>query len=205
METSREIRVGAVLLAGGASLRFGGDNKLLARVYTAPLIATVARAVINGGVDTVVVVTGAEEDAYTSALSGLPVRFVHNGRWADGMGGSIAAGIRELEDACDGVFIVPGDMPNLTSDVFLLLASVFREKGGTRVVVPVTSKGAQRNPVLWPERQFSKLAALSGPGGGKSLLDTLGDERLDVVFDDESLFVDIDTADDYARFIGARR
>lgn len=202
---SPEIRLGAVLLAGGASRRFGADNKLLARVGAAPLIAKVARAVIGGGADPAVVVTGAEEDAYTDALSGLPVRFVHNARWADGMGGSIAAGIRALEDACDGAFIVPGDMPNLTSDVLVRLAGAFRAQGGARVVVPVTSAGAQRNPVLWPRRHFSQLAALSGPGGGKSLLDTLGDGRLDVVFDDESLFADIDTADDYARFIGAPR
>ncbi len=47
------------------------------------------------------------------ALDGLPVRFVPNPAWDEGMGGSIAAGVRLVGEDVDGVFIVPGDLPNL--------------------------------------------------------------------------------------------
>ncbi len=66
--------------------------------------------------------------------------------------------------------------------------------------MPVTADGAQRNPVLWPRSAFAALAALSGAKGGKSLLDTLGAERLDVAFDDATLFADIDTQADFDRY-----
>lgn len=192
--------LGAVLLAGGESRRFGFANKLLAQIDGTVLIEKLACEIADSGVADLVVVTGAEADATRSALQSLPVRFVHNDNWGDGMGGSVAVGIASLSPALQGAFVVPGDMPRLTAGVFRRLAEAFAVPAHP-IVVPITREGAQRNPVLWPRRHFSKLAALAGPQGGKSLLDTLADERLDVAFEDESVFVDIDTADDYARFI----
>jgi molybdenum cofactor cytidylyltransferase len=201
MAAPAQLPLGAVLLAGGASRRFGADNKLLAEVSGAPILARVAREILASGVQELVVVTGAEHAAYVTVLDGLPVRFVANALWDDGIGGSIAAGVRALSEIPQGAFIVPGDLPNLTAGVFQRLAEVFTEAAGNRIVVPVTAKGEQRNPVLWPRRLFPGLAALSGPKGGKSLLDSPPDERLDVAFGDESVFADIDTPSDYARLI----
>jgi len=192
--------LGAVLLAGGASVRFGPDNKLLATVGDRPMIAHVAGALAAGGVGELVVVTGAEHARYIEALSGLAKRFVHNCDWSDGIGSSIAAGVRELSGACEAAFIVPGDLPNLTAEVVERLREVFRGDGGARVAVPVTADGEQRNPVLWPRRFFPLLAALTGPQGGKALLGSLGDDRLDVVFEVASVFTDIDTQSDLACF-----
>lgn len=202
MATPAQLPLGAVLLAGGASRRFGADNKLLAELAGVPIVTKVAHAILDGIGGEVVVVTGAEHDAYVVALSGLPLRFVANPSWDDGIGSSIAAGVRALSGTPCGAFIVPGDLPNLTADVFRRLGEAFREAGGARAVVPVTARGEQRNPVLWPRKLFAKLALLAGPKGGKSLLDTLAGERLDVAFGDESLFADIDTPDDLARLGG---
>lgn len=201
MATPARPPLGAVLLAGGASRRFGVDNKLLAEIDGVPIVARVAREILGGGVRDLVVVTGAEHDAYVTALAGLPVRMVRNAAWDAGIGSSIAAGIRALSLTCGGAFIVPGDLPNLAAGVFVKLAETFAEAGGERVVVPTTVDGSQRNPVLWPRHLFPQLAALSGGSGGKSLLDTLGGQRVDVAFGDDSLFADIDTPDDYARLV----
>jgi molybdenum cofactor cytidylyltransferase len=189
----------AVLLAGGASRRFGADNKLLAEVEGVAIVRKVALAILDGG--ELIAVTGAEHDAYVAALAGLPARFASNPDWDEGIGGSIATGVRALSEAPAGVFIVPGDLPNLSADMFRRLGEAFAGVEGARVVVPVTAEGKQRNPVLWQRALFPELAAISGPKGGKSLLDTLGNARVDVAFGDESLFADIDTPGDYARLI----
>jgi molybdenum cofactor cytidylyltransferase len=203
MASPKSVSLGAVLLAGGASRRFGADNKLLANVGGKPMLSNVADALLAAGVRDVVVVTGAEQQGYAEALAGSPVRFIHNPDWDEGMGGSIAAGVSALASDLIGAFVVPGDMANLTPDLLRKLAEAFVRTDGAYVVVPVTADGGQRNPVLWPHCRFPDLAALSGPRGGKSLLDALGpDERLDVAFEDGSLFADIDTRDDYARVIG---
>jgi molybdenum cofactor cytidylyltransferase len=164
------IRVAAVLLAAGSSERFGRENKLLAEICGEPLLRRVARVVIAAGLSDVVVVTGHQSECCRGVLKGLAIRYVHNTDWPYGMGKSIAAGIEALHPACQGVFIVPTDMPNLTSTLFVRLRAAFDVSGGSTIVFPVTSTGEQRNPVLWPQAFFPDLRALSGATGAKTLL-----------------------------------
>jgi len=191
----------AVLLAAGASRRFGADNKLLARIDGVPLLRRNAAALLAAGVSPLVVVTGADPAGVADALAGMPVAPVANPRWEAGMGGSIAVGVLALPETAQGAFVVPGDLACLRVDAVRRLSAAFFDAGGRRVIVPVTRDGAQRNPVLWPRTELPRLAALSGEEGGKSLLDTLAGGRLDVAFDDAGLFADIDTPADLARAI----
>lgn len=198
---SEEDPVGAVLLAGGASRRFGARNKLLVEIEGTALLRRIAERILAADLAPAIVVTGAEPAETRAVLSGLAVTFVDNPNWAAGMGTSVAAGVAALPASVRGAVIVPGDLPNLSVPMLQRLTDMFVRSGMKRIVVPVTTTGAQRNPVLWPKSTFEFLSRLSGDRGGKTLLDTLGRERLDVVFDDDSLFTDIDTPDDLARYL----
>jgi molybdenum cofactor cytidylyltransferase len=193
--------IGAVLLAAGPSRRFGAKNKLLVEISDRPLIRVVAENVRRAGsISEVVVVTGYNRLAIERALHGLQLEFAHNPEWAKGMGSSIAVGVSSLEPNLDGCFIMPGDMPLLRPVLLERLIKKFVRAQETPIVVPVTTSGDQRNPVLWPQRFFGLLTALSGPEGGKRLLNALPDFRKDVRILDDGVFADIDTADDLARW-----
>ena len=103
--------IGAVVLAAGASRRFGEANKLLARVGERTLIGCVVDAIAAAGVGDIVVVIGWDHAATQSAAADPRVRIVHNPHWEAGMGSSIAVGIEALPDTTAGAFIVPADMP----------------------------------------------------------------------------------------------
>jgi molybdenum cofactor cytidylyltransferase len=189
--------LGAVLLAAGASKRFGTDNKLLAEINGRPMVRVVADALLGAGcIDGVLVVTGHDDQSIRRVLESLPVRFIFNADWRDGMGTSIAFGVSKLSAALDGAAIVPGDMPFLTSNVIERLGARFEERNGTSIVFPVTPAGAQRNPVIWPRRLFGLLEGLTGPEGGKRLLSELADSSSAVLIPDEKVLLDIDTPDD---------
>jgi len=195
--------VAAVLLAAGASARFGPGNKLVASVGGSPLVRRVAEALAGAGVSEIVVVTGADAAPIEGALDGIAVRFVQNANWQDGMGTSIAAGVAALGEAPDGAFIVPGDMPLLTPVLLRSLIADFERLGGAPIVYPATPDGDQRNPVLWPRRLFPRLRALSGPEGAKALLRSLPAESV-AVAGDPAVFADIDTPEDL-RQVAERR
>lgn len=201
--------VGAVLLAAGASRRFGRGSKLMAEIDGAPLLRRVADVLVLTGLKHVVVVTGDDPDTCREALSGLPVRFAENIAWRRGIGSSIATGIAALGGGVDGAFIVPGDMPFLTPALLGAMVAEFAPSGQHPIVFPVTAQGEQRNPVLWPRRFFPKLMSLSGAEGAKRLLRETRSEAVAVTVDDAAVLADIDTSADLAaaraRIICSRR
>jgi molybdenum cofactor cytidylyltransferase len=148
--------IDAVLLAAGASQRFGADNKLLANIEGKPLIRWVAEEIMHSGAEAVVV-TGCDNLLIEKALEGLPLRFAHNPSWTRGMASSIAADVMALGSQALGALIVPGDMPFLTSALLKDLMAAFHENQGSSIVYPTTRAGEQRNPVLWPRRFFPLL------------------------------------------------
>ncbi|MFZ3181337.1 MAG: nucleotidyltransferase family protein [Methylocystis silviterrae] len=189
------MNIAAVLLAAGASKRFGENNKLLSDFGGKPLIRRVAEAIVCSGVE-IVVVTGCDRPQIEKALEGLPLRFAHNLNWESGMGSSIAIGINALGQQTQGAFVVPGDLPFLTSDLITDLMAVFMESRGALITYPTTSIGEQRNPVLWPRRFFPSLAALSGSLGAKHLLQNCEDAQKQAHVFDESAYIDIDAPND---------
>ncbi|MDP3554281.1 nucleotidyltransferase family protein [Methylocystis sp.] len=185
-----------MLLAAGASKRFGQDNKLLSDLGGKPLIRRVAEAIVCSGVE-IVVVTGCDRPQIEKALEGLPLRFAHNLNWESGMGSSIAVGVMALGQQTQGAFVVPGDLPFLTSDLIKDLMAVFMESRGPLITYPATPKGKQRNPVLWPRRFFASLAALSGSLGAKHLLQNCEDSQKQAAHVlDEGAFIDVDVLTD---------
>ncbi|BAQ16618.1 MULTISPECIES: nucleotidyltransferase family protein [Methyloceanibacter] len=189
-------RLGAILLAAGASERFGPRNKLLANIDGRPMVRVTADTLLGADcVDKVIVVTGHDASAIEDALKGLTVRFVFNSAWRNGLGGSVASGVAAVSRELDGVAIVPGDMPFLNSAVIDTLGAEFLKRDGAAIVFPATLAGRQRNPVLWPRRYFGLLEGLAGPQGGKGLLGDLAGSWSAVPMSDERVFRDVDTRD----------
>ena len=195
---TRACPVSAVLLAAGSSRRFGSDNKLLAGIGGKPLIRHGAEALAAAGFAELIVVTGPDAAQVQEALTGLAVRFVHNAHYLDGMGGSVAAGIRAVAPASAGALVSPGDMPRLEPALIAGLVAAFASAGGDRIVYPCLPDGSQRNPVIWPRRLFGELAALTGETGAKSILQAHASETIRVEAAADS-FLDIDTREDLAR------
>jgi molybdenum cofactor cytidylyltransferase len=187
----------AIVLAAGASERFGAGNKLLAEIGGEALIRRVVRGCLDGAIAEAVVVTGCDEAQIAAALQGLPVRcLIHNAAWRSGMGTSIASGIAAFGPDIEGAFVVPGDMPHLTASLLLRLAASFEAGKRRAVVFPADASGEQRNPVLWPRRLFPDLMRLSGRGGAKDLLRAHRAESIAVAVDDPALLDDVDTQED---------
>ena len=106
--------VAAIVLAGGASSRFGG-NKLAARLGDRPVLAHVVDAGTRAA-DAVVVVIGPDEPA--PAMPG--VAFARDPVEHQGPLAGLAAGLRAASTA-DAALVLAGDMPRVREDVLALL------------------------------------------------------------------------------------
>jgi len=107
-------RISGIILAAGFSRRAAPKNKLLLPAGNGiPVVRGVAAAFCAAGLDEVIVVTGHQAELIAQAVSGLPVRLVAAADFAQGMGHSLAAGIRAASPDCHGFLVSPGDLTGM--------------------------------------------------------------------------------------------
>jgi molybdenum cofactor cytidylyltransferase len=197
-------RIGALVLAAGASTRLGMPKQLLLGDDGIPLVSGVVHAAQRAGFDPVLVVVGAHAEEVTHALinDAAVVFLVPNRAWSEGMGSSIRAGIASMSTHglmtdVDGVLLATCDMPTANERHFAALRAASRADGSlARTASRYTTRGGNvvttGIPAIFPRSDWPALLALSGERGAKALCeapDTLTVPLLDGTFD-------LDTPDD---------
>jgi molybdenum cofactor cytidylyltransferase len=173
-------RIAGVVLAAGASRRFG-SQKLLAPLDGKPLVRwAVERMTAAPTSSTLVVVGGCDADAVRAALAGLAVRFVvveeggghagHAGHETNEMSASLHAAVRALspESPRAAVFAL-GDQPRVPASAVAGVVHAFRASGAP-IVVPVYRGGVRGHPVLFAANLFPELLHVRGDEGARSVI-----------------------------------
>ena len=124
--------VAAVVLAAGASTRFGSPKQQL-------LVEPIVRRVWRSSVADVVVVLGAHEVA-TSA------RTVHCADWERGPGASLRCGLAALADDVEAAVVVLGDGPTIDPRAIDRVIDAWRASGAPRL--GATYAGVRLHPLL---------------------------------------------------------
>lgn len=182
-----------ILLAAGAGRRFGGD-KLLAEVADGRSVAELSAARLAPAVDRMIAVIRPGDEALGARLvkAGADVRPCPTAH--EGMGASLAFGVREASEA-DGWLIALADMPLVATDDIRRVADALR--GGAGIALPVAGE-RRGHPVGFSRDFFDALSALGGDAGARALLQRHAAAITPVPVADASSWLDLDTADDLA-------
>ena len=173
--------VAVVLLAAGASRRFGGI-KQLHPVEGKPMVRHLAELALGSMAARVLVVLGAHKDAVAAALAGLALELIDNPDYESGQSTSVRRGLRAAQQSgAEAVLFLPADMPFLQTDTLNRLIATWQERRAA-VVVPVYT-GQRGAPVLFDRRLFAELARLEGDQGGRALFPAHAHEIVEIEVD----------------------
>jgi CTP:molybdopterin cytidylyltransferase MocA len=142
--------IAAVVLAAGASTRFGSPKQ---RLLIEPVLERVRRARL----DDIVVVTGAHELESSARQMQCP-------EWERGPGASLRCGLAALSDETDAAVVVLADGPDLDPRAIDRVVVAWR-RSGTEVVA-ATYGGVRLHPALLARAVWNRV-----PDAGARTLD----------------------------------
>lgn len=160
-------KTAAIILAAGASTRFG-SAKQLHDWQGQPLLRHVVLQALAAPVQQVIVVLGAHFEDIAPSLHGLPVELVYNSAWAQGQSSSMKAGLDAAAPGTQAALFILGDQPRLPADLLHRLVDAHR-----RTLAPIVAprhQGRRGNPVLFDRSLFGELLEVEGDTGGRALL-----------------------------------
>jgi molybdenum cofactor cytidylyltransferase len=145
-----------------------GQAKQLVRYKAVSLIQNAVNVAQSISPGEIIVVTGANAEAVKAAVQQTTVRWVHNPRWSDGMGSSIAAGAAMLSQRSCAVMILLCDQWRIQSSDLQLLAEAWQ--AGPERIVCAQAHDKYMPPVIFPASSFSRLKMLNGDSGARHIL-----------------------------------
>ncbi|MFL6414060.1 MAG: NTP transferase domain-containing protein [Bryobacteraceae bacterium] len=162
--------VAAVVLAAGAATRMGTLKQLLSyRGRT--LIQHAIDQALQAQFDPVVVVVGAESAAVRSAVASQKTAIVENSYWQRGMGSSISAGVRWLQNErteSAAVAILLGDQPLVTASHLREMRTRLHQVAADAIAAEYS--GTLGVPAFFKRNLFTALSELPAGAGARQLL-----------------------------------
>jgi molybdenum cofactor cytidylyltransferase len=187
----------AILLAAGSAKRFGSDKLRHALPHDVPIAVQATRHLkaVFGESVLAVIRPDARELAELFAKEGCKVTVCE--RAAEGMGASLACGVRAVHAAgpADGYVIALGDMPFIRASTIAAVRDALA--GGAALAAPYF-RARRGHPVGIAARFREELENLAGDEGAKTLLAAHAGELVKVPVGDPGAIRDIDAPGDLA-------
>jgi molybdenum cofactor cytidylyltransferase len=197
--------VRAIVLAAGDSTRMGSPKALLPDGSGRLFITRILHTFVAAGIADVTIVTGALHARIVDAIAAdVPrralVRFARNPDPSRGQLSSMLTGL-DAADApgVDAVLVTLADVPFVRPATVRLVLDTFQNTRAT-IVRPV--RGEQHgHPVLFARTLFGELRSADPAIGAKSVVRAHAAEIVNVDVDDPGALLDVDTRDEYQRFL----
>jgi molybdenum cofactor cytidylyltransferase len=195
---SKDFKVGAIVLAAGASRRMGQSKMLLPWGETT-VIGKVIRSLLEAGVVEPVVVTGRTFEEVHEVLAGFPVHWAHNPKYeTTEMLQSLQIGVRQVPEGLAAFLVVLGDQPQIEGSI---VKAILLEYQLTSLPILIPSFQHRRgHPWLVHKDLWSDLLALDEHATLRQFLNAHADEIEYLNVDSASVLMDLDTPEDYARY-----
>lgn len=188
-----------ILLAAGSAKRFG-SNKLLQALPPGtpdagmPIALAAAKHLIGALPDSIAVLRPrAQKLGKLLRDAGCNTVVCKNA--ANGMGTSLAAGIKASADA-DGWVVVLADMPFIRPETTRAIVRALAE--GAAIAAP-SYRGERGHPVGFARRFYDELIGLQGDAGARQVMMQHSDSITTLDVDDSGVLRDIDKPSDLAR------
>ncbi len=189
--------ISAIILAGGESKRMG-QPKMLMPWGSTTILERVIGVVRDGGVDDILVVSGAARQEVEALCLRQMVRSVFNAGFAQNeMLGSLQAGLQALPPTAEAALVTLGDQPQIQQAT---VRAVVSDWGKTKAQLIVPSFAKHRgHPWVLGQSYWDEVLRLQAPESPREFLNRHSAQIHYVEVGTGTILEDVDTPDDYRK------
>ncbi len=195
-------KIAILILAAGASSRMGDLDKLTQDAKGTPLLA---RVIARACATTLPVFVTLPDLSHPRAklARDTDATQIAVPDWRAGMSASIKAGIAALPDNTPGVMILPGDMPDLTTNDLQAVAQTAQMHPAS-IIRATSPDGTAGHPVVFPNDLFDQLRGLTGDQGARPVIRAHQQRLHPHIITGTRALTDLDTPQDWAAWRAAQ-
>jgi len=202
-QTAILLMISGILLAAGESRRMGSAKALL-HYQGQTFIARICNAFLTAGVDELIVVLGARAEQLRQVLPiHSKLRTVINSRYNLGQLSSLMVGIGALSPGSEAAIVNLVDHPVIDAKTINALISSFRT--APLPILIASYQGKRGHPVLFSSQVYGEILAAPLDQGAKVVVRKDPTRVREVPLDDPGILADIDTPEDYVRYVGLKK
>jgi molybdenum cofactor cytidylyltransferase len=190
--------IDGVILAAGLSVRMSRPKPLLA-VGTDTFVERAARTLSAAGCRRIYLVVNRDADWAAGVARAAGLHVVVNAEPGSEQIDSLRLVLRELPADSAAVLVLPVDLPLVTPDTAAALVSAYRAEPGL-LYLPFHNTVAG-HPVLLDRQLYDEILTTDLEEGLRTLIMAHARDLKEVKVMDPGILIDIDTPDDYWRYI----
>ena len=197
----------AIVLAAGKSSRMGRPKALLPIGSSGDTFLThILHVLRDGGITRAFVVIGGNAGLVRATLPTDDefLRVVENENYEQGQLSSLLVGLSSVEESDDdveAVMVTLVDLPLITATTVRAVLDAYRNAPGVPIIVRPRRGNRHGHPAIFDRRLFAELNGADPATGAKPVVHAHAAEEVNVDVADDGVFADIDTPEDYERFI----
>jgi Uncharacterized MobA-related protein len=199
------VNVDGIILAAGASTRFGRTKQL--ESWTGPdgvgrpLVRHTTEIALQSNLRRIYLVIGHDREKIKTAIGQITnderLRIIDNDNFVDGQSTSVRSGLAALSPDTDAAMFLLCDQPRITAELINELIDLY-ERDTPLVCAPVADD-RRGNPVIFSRQLFTELNQIKGDTGGRQLINKYWHQASKLELESADVFMDIDTIDDLPR------
>ncbi len=192
------MKTAVLLLAAGKSSRMGRVKQLLP-IGDKTLLEIAIKSAIQSKADKTYCVLGAHFEAIQKSIEDYPVEIILNTNYHSGLGSSIIAGLKHLEDKhFQSILIMLADQPEVDANYLNQLIDESSKQPSK--IIASSYSGLSGVPAVFPKQYYNELLNLKGDKGAKDFLNSSTTEVIQI---DSIPLIDIDTTEDYSAYLNS--
>ncbi len=177
-----------------------GSSKALLTLHGETFLGQLVAAMRGGGCESIIVVTGAADDAdavrVTELAAALGARHVINPVPESEQIDSLRTALHAVSHDVDVIVVSPIDSPGATPEIIARLIAAVH--GGAPVALP-TFAGRRGHPLAFAARVIPEFLRGNLPDGARTVVRRFEADLVEIDSADRSVLLDVDTPADYER------